>query len=102
MFQTRIYNPYENMPCVGENPYFRINTEVELVADMAKCFNLYDVSTYLSAKVESTYKEYLLEKSLQPHVFIKKYLEDKLSQKKQKKYERNLQLIQEYIRRFQS
>jgi hypothetical protein len=53
------------MPCIGlNNPYYRIPTAEELQKDIKKCFQLYDVSQYLSKKTEDGYKEYLLKKQL--------------------------------------
>lgn len=52
------------MPCLGNNPHYRISTAEDLQRDMKKCFQLYDVSLYLSKKVEDGYKEYLLKKQL--------------------------------------
>ena len=59
-----MYNPYENMPCLGNNPHFRIPTAEELQRDIVKCFTIYDVTLYLAKKVEDGYKEYQLKKAL--------------------------------------
>lgn len=40
------------MPGLINNPHFRINTMQDLSADIAKCFTLYDVSLYLSTKID--------------------------------------------------
>jgi len=58
MFQQRLYNPYENMPCLSDNSFYRVNTSVELFADLKKCISLFEVSQYLTKKVEETWKEY--------------------------------------------
>ena len=44
MFQQRLYNPYENMPCLADNTFYLVNTAEELLTDLKKSITLFEVS----------------------------------------------------------
>ena len=97
MFQQRLYNPYENMPCLTNNSFYRINTSQELLADIKKCITLFEVSQYLTSKVETSWKEYQIQRQLKPtnKSLLNQLVANQIAELKQKKYERNLKVIKE-------
>ena len=64
MFIQRIYNPYENLPILSDNPHYKVPEYTDLMNDMKECFRLYEVSLYLANKVEKSYEQYLLSREL--------------------------------------
>jgi hypothetical protein len=71
MFCLRILNPYENMPCVG-NEQFKLYSESELFADLDKITTLFDVSQYLVEKVYKSWEERSIRKRNKgPSIFSK-------------------------------
>jgi hypothetical protein len=104
MFLHRMYNPYENMPCLPDNAYFRINTAEELLADINDCFRIYDVSQYLSSRIEVLYKQYLARKNVpQTSGFsLSQYVKQKSLSAKRIKYDRNLITIKEHLNKLQN
>lgn len=91
------------MPGLDENPYFRINSIDELCADMHKCFTIYDVSLYLSNKLESCWKENELKKKLSvpEKSVLNTYVKQKITTSNSEiKCLRNLNKVRENIRSF--
>jgi ribonuclease HI len=98
MFQQRLYNPYENMPCLEDNTFYLVNTAGELLSDLKKCITLFEVSQYLTTKVEETWKEYQIQRQLKPtkKSIYNRLVSNQIDEIKQKKYERNLKVMKDH------
>ena len=98
MFPFRLYSPYQK-----QHRY----SQEQLLADLDKCFTLYDVSMYLCDKIQLTWDERLERKKAKPESFLQKYVAKEhyipklLEQRRQKKYEDNLKKLQNHIVVFQ-
>ena len=103
MFQQRLYNPYENMPCLKDNTFYLVNTAEELLTDLKKSITLFEVSQYLTTKVEETWKEYQIQRQLKPtnKSIYNRLVSNQIDEIKQKKYERNLKVMKDHCGQFQ-
>lgn len=64
------------MPNVHRDQFYRIGTQHDLVTDIAKCIQLYEVSTYLQTKIETSRQDYLTRRSLKPTPILQNYIPD--------------------------